>query len=372
MKKTRVYVLPSHTTDSQVTGVDFVRMIQPMEHLNGHFDIETTIYNPKQEIKHNNPLEWKDVMSNCDVFYFNYLSNPWGYAVLGMMARKYNVKLVMDMDDSLWDIRSDNPAYKVYHKGSQALLDFESICNDVDYITCTNNYLRNIIMQHTNKNADKIKVFPNRVDLSLYSHRSPFKNDGKITLLHFGSTTHFIDLKSQEFIKGVDKIMREYPNVDFKTVGAFIPEFRAKWGMRYENVFGHTNIYNWIKDEDKFPHFMDMSDILVVPLTDTIYNRAKSNIKWLEAGSAKIPGVWQKIRQYEECVDGTNGLLAEKNNEWYNHIKYLIDNPDKRREMGEKVFQDVSDKWQMKDNIEAYANFFKEIILPAHIPTPHV
>jgi glycosyltransferase involved in cell wall biosynthesis len=362
MGKIKVFALPSHTTEDHVTGVDFARIIQPMKALNGKFDVETTIYNPDEEVKHNDPLEWDSVMKDIDIFYFNYLNNPWGFAALGMMARKYGVKLVMDLDDSLWNIRSDNPAFKVYNKGSKALQDFTSICNEVDYITTTNTYLRNVIMQNTNKNADKIEIFPNYIDLSMYKHRKKEIDNGKITLLHFGSTTHFMDLKDDEFVKGVDKIMKEYPNVEFKTIGAFIPEFKKRWGMRYEQIYGHTNIYNWIQDKDKFPKMMDMADILVTPLDDDIYNRCKSHIKWLEASSAKLPGVWQAIRQYNDVVDGTNGLTARKSNEWYDAIKFLIDNPDKRKAMGEKAFQDVSDNWQIQDNVKDYADFFKSIL----------
>lgn len=362
MKKLRVFSLPSHTTETHVTGVDFVRIIQPMKHLNGKHDIEVTIYDPTKEIKHNNPLEWDEVMKNCDVFYFNYLSNPWGFAVLGMMARKYGVKLVMDMDDSLWDIHSDNPAHSVYNPGSQALKDFEAICNEVDYITCTNDYLRNIIISHTNKKSSEVFVFPNRIDLDLYTYRSPFKDTDQIVLTHFGSTTHFLDLKEREFFKGVDRIMKEYPQVILRTVGAFIPEFRNKWGMRYENHFGHVNIYNWIQDKDKFPKFMAETDILVVPLADDVYNRAKSSIKWMEASSAKIPGVWQKIRQYEEVIDGTNGLLAENDSQWYNAIKTLIDDKEKRKAMGEKTHEDVRNGWQIQDHTKDYASFFKKIV----------
>jgi glycosyltransferase involved in cell wall biosynthesis len=107
---------------------------------------------------------------------------------------------------------------------------------------------------------------------------------------------------------------------------------------------------------------MEDADILVTPLMDDVYNRCKSQIKWLEASSAAIPGVWQKIRQYEEVIDGTNGILAKKDTEWYKAIKYLIDNPEKRKKMGEKTFKDVK-KWQTQEHLEEYAQFFHQILL---------
>uniref|UniRef100_A0A6M3J106 Putative glycosyltransferase n=2 Tax=viral metagenome TaxID=1070528 RepID=A0A6M3J106_9ZZZZ len=346
----KIFALPSHQSDDRTSGVDFARILQPMKHLNKYKGIETMLFNIRKE------TDWLWVAKNFDVIYFNYLNNPWGFAAMGAMARHFGVKIVMDVDDALWEIHDDNPAHAVYKKGSEPLKNFTLICNEVDYITCTNEYLKNVIMFNTKKTPDKIKVFPNYVDLKLYKYKPPFKDDGQINLTHFGSTTHFNDLVDFEFMKGVNRIMDEYPNVIFRTVGAFIPSFRAKWGGRYENTYGHQDIYQWIKT--KFPDFMTESDILVCPLVDDVYNRCKSQIKWLEASSAKVPGVWQNMRQYSEVIDGTNGILAKKDTEWYKAIKYLIDNTQKRKEMGEKAYQDVKDNWQIQNHLDEYADFF--------------
>jgi len=349
----KIFALPSHQSKENTTGVDFARIIQPMKYFNGYKDTKVIIF---EIIK---KMNWLWVAKHFDIIYFNYLNNPWGFAAMGAMARHYGVKMVMDVDDAIWEIHNDNPAYEVWKKGSEGLRDFTAICNEVDYITCTNNYLKNVIINHTTKTPDKIQVFPNYIDLSTYTYRAPFKNTNQINLTHFGSTTHFNDLRETDFERGLNRIMAEYPNVVFRTIGAFIPSYREKWGARYEQTFGDPDIYTWINK--RFPTFMKESDILVVPLVDDIYNRCKSQIKWLEASSAKIPGIWQRVRQYEEVVDGTNGILANKDTEWYKGIKYMIDNPDKRKAMGEKTFEDVK-KWQIQDHLEDYYVFFQKVL----------
>lgn len=358
MKKIRVFALPSHQTKERTSGVDFARVIQPMLALNGYKDeeveFEVTLFNIEEK------TDWLHVAQNYDIIFFNYLQNPWGFAAMGAMARKHGVKLIMDLDDSLWNIKSDNPAASVFAKGSDNIRNFTAICNEVDYITCTNSYLKNVIINNTYKRPEKIFVFPNYIDLERYSHRSPFKDTEEIILTHFGSTTHFMDLCDEEFTKGIDKVMSEYPNVKLRTVGSFIPRYRARWGLRYENAYGDTDIYKWIAN--KFPGFMDETDILVVPLINDLYNRCKSGIKYLEASSAKKPGVYQRIRQYEELVDGENGLLAYRADEWYEAIKKLIDDKELRRSMGEKAFETVEKEHQMKDKVVDYAEFFKEIL----------
>lgn len=356
MKTIKIFGVPSHASKDRTSGVDFARIIQPLQHLNGWTNgkvkIETVVYDPNNEI-HN---DWRVVAKKFDIVYFNYTANPWAFAAMGAMCRANNVPMVLDLDDNLFNITQDNPAYEVYKKGSDGLRNFTAITNEVDYVTCTNRYLSNVILYNTRKSSDKVFVFDNYIDLDLYKYPQPFKDTEEILLTHFGSTTHFVDLQNKEFVEGVRRILRDFPTVRFLTVGSFVPSFRNNWGNRYENEFGHVDIYTWIKD--KFPNVMKKTDICVVPLENLPYTRCKSAIKYLEMSSAKKPGVWQKIRQYAEVINGENGILAETSNEWYEAIKSLVLDAKKRKEMGEKAYQDIVENRQMKDNVNKYAEFF--------------
>lgn len=354
MSKIKIFAFPSHGTLERTSGVDFARIIQPMEYLAKHPDFEVHIFKPGEK------MDWLTVAQNYDIIYFNYLSNPWGFAAMGAMARKHGVKLVMDVDDALWEIQHDNPAYKVYGPNTEGIANFTAICNEVDYMTTTSMYLKHVINNNTRKRPQEVKVFPNYIDLDLYGHRCKFKDTHDITLLHFGSTTHFQDLEEEQFEWGVDMIMRDYPNVKIKTVGAFIPKYKEKWGIRYENDFGDPDIYKWIKN--KYPKYMDETDILVVPLKKSIYTKSKSSIKFLEAGAAGIPGVWQNLRQYDEVIDGNNGFLAESASEWRDAIKMLIDDKELRKKMGQAAYETVERDWQAKAHVEDYAEWLKKII----------
>lgn len=362
-KKTiKIFCLPSHATKERVSGVDFARVIQPMTFLNGYEDdevkFETKIFDPN-----NLPgMNWMQVADKYDIIFLNYINDPWGFAAMGAMARHYGKKIVFEIDDALWRVKPDNTAYEVYKKGSEGAFNLTAIMNVVDHITTTNDYLRNIILGETTRKAKDITILPNYIDLDgLYTHRARFNTGYEFTLMHFGSTTHFIDLGQSEFIKGIDRIMKEYPNVKFKTVGAMIAEFKQMWGARYENAYGDQDLFKWVRE--KFPNYMDEADALVVPLADTVYDRAKTSIKFLEASSAKVPGVWQRIRQYEETVDdGKNGFLAGTANEWYEKIKQLIDNTELRKSMGEEALKTVEKEWQMKQHVKDYAEMFKKVL----------
>jgi len=360
MKKIRIFAFPSHGNKERVSGVDFARIIQPMEALNGYkndkYEFQVEVYDPKTA---SDKMSWVEISARTDILYLNYTALPWEFAHMGLMMRKAGVPMVLDLDDNLWNVMPDNQAYESYKKGADGIRNFTAICNEVDYVTTTNRYLKNVIAFNSTKEHNKIKVFPNYVNLYLYNHKPEFKDTNDITLLHFGSTTHFIDLQEQEFENGIDMIMKEYPNVRLMTIGAMIPKYKKKWGLRYESGYGDTDVYKWIKD--KFPSFMDRCDIFVTPLHNNAYTKCKSSIKFLEASSTGKVGVWQRIRQYEEVIDGKNGLLASTADEWYLAIKKLIDDKVLRKQMGEKAFEDVKASWQVKQHINDYADYFSEI-----------
>jgi len=361
-KVIKIFAVPSHAAKERVSGVDFARVIQPVSHLDGYKDKDVEFKVQIYDAKLNETMNWLEVTAENDILFLNYTTNPWSFAIMGCLARKHKRKIVLDLDDALWDCLPDNTAYEVFKEGSEGIKNFTSICNEVDYVACTNDYLRNVVVYNSTKYHDKIKVFPNYVDFKLYSHRSPFKDTHQIQLTHFGSSSHFKSLQDEEFAKGVDKVFKEYPNVIFKTVGALLPKYKMRWGARYFHDFGDVDIYKWIKD--KFPGFMDETDIIVAPLSDNVYNRSKSSIKFIEASSAKKAGVWQDIRQYQEVIkDGENGFLAKRAEEWYQAIKKLIDDKKLRKKVGENAFKTVKKDWQIKDHIKDYAEFFKAILV---------
>lgn len=362
MKIIKVFSLATHSTNKVTSGVDLARVIQPMKYLNGYkdreYEFDVTQY-ILSDVDKTNVRFWFEAAQDYDIFFFNYHTVAEGYAMMATMARKFNRKLIMDIDDALWILNPDNPAYDVYKKGSDGYKILTDIVNDVDYVTTTNSYLRNVIVDNTWKKHERVGVFPNYIDLSLYNHKPPFKDDTQVRIAHFGSTTHFNDLQSDEFFKGMDRIMKEYPNVVFLSMGCHIPQYKKAWGARYENGFGDADVYTWIKE--KFPPFVDSVDFFVAPIIENTYNRCKSAIKFLEASSSGKPGAWQNIRQYQEVVTKENGFLCQTADQWYQALKTLIDDKEKRKQMGEVAFKTL-DEWKIERHVKEYADIFGSLL----------
>lgn len=359
MRTLKVFALASHTFVDKISGVDYCRIIQPMKYLKGYKDkdveFKVTVYDHSK----NESFDWRDVFKDYDIIYFNYTNNDIGYAIMGLMAQKYKKKLICDLDDDLFSILPDNPAYPIFKTGAWGNTVVKAIINDVSHVTCTNSHLKHSLEFQLKEPKDKVTVLPNYIDLDLYKYRCKFKDRGFYKALYFGSSTHFADLYSKPFYNAMDRVMKEYPNFSFMSVGAFVPKYRDKWGVRYEQGFGHTDLIEWIK---LMPKFMDDVDFMVVPLINNVYNRSKSSIKFLEASSYKIPGVYQNIRQYQQMIkNGVNGYLVSTEEEWYKSIVSLINDTKLRRSMGEEAFK-TTEKWQIQNHLQEYASMFKEIL----------
>lgn len=356
----KIFVFPTHCTKDVTPGVDYVRMILPMKELQKDPRFIVTIFDNTQPKELLAKLDWRQVAKDYDILYLNYLTLPWDFALIGMLFRKEGKKIVFDIDDLIWEIQEDNSSYNVYAPGSDGRAVVTDIINECDYVTVTNGYLRNALVSYTKKTHDKVVVLPNYIDLNQYAWRANPQPKQNIRISYFGSSSHFNDLAERNFIEGMAELMKEYPNLEFHTIGAMIGQFKKSFGMRYLNDFGHQDIYTWIK---MFPDKLSQTDIFATPLVESTYCKSKSSIKYLEMSSTGLPGAWQNIRQYSEIVDGKNGFLCSSAKDWYKNLKKLIDSPELRHKVGQNALKTIQDKWTIQGNIHRHADFFAKIML---------
>ena len=84
----------------------------------------------------------------------------------------------------------------------------------------------------------------------------------------------------------------------------------------------------------KWAHLCDYPDIvynlkinaMIAPLADNIFNRCKSNIKFLEASGLGIPIICQDIGTYDICPNKftTNTQMLDEINKLFNNKKYYM------------------------------------------------
>jgi glycosyltransferase involved in cell wall biosynthesis len=209
---------------------------------------------------------------------------------------------------------------------------------------------------------DNIVVIPNGIDFDNFPVIMPKKNDGFIRLGLFGSNTHYWDWK--EIAPVLKKILDDNKNVKLCFNSWFVakakpgqtlaemekvnqlPEIFEKIGI---NQHERVEIHEPCEIEDYFTWLASKSiDIGLAPLRDSEFNRAKSNIKYLEWSALRVPTVCQDMEVYNGDIKHRyNGMLAGSKQEWHQALTELIRDEKLRLEMGQRAYLDAKSRYDM-------------------------
>jgi hypothetical protein len=84
------------------------------------------------------------------------------------------------------------------------------------------------------------------------------------------------------------------------------------------------------------------SDISIAPLEDNVFNDAKSNIKYLEAASIRLPSVCSPSSAMRTAIqDGDTGFLAPDSATWERALLALVDDEALRATMADRAYRHV-------------------------------
>jgi glycosyltransferase involved in cell wall biosynthesis len=109
-------------------------------------------------------------------------------------------------------------------------------------------------------------------------------------------------------------------------------------------------------------------DVMVIPRNETPFNKAKSNLKFLEASMFEIPVIAQSfsdgLSPYEVDKEDTEYMfLARNTDEFVKHLAYLRDNPEKRIELGKRARQYVLNKYDISKNAHKWEHAYQKMFI---------
>ena len=242
------------------------------------------------------------------------------------LAKILNIKISMNFDDLLL------PEY-VLSKGavrSQVIdilpLKNFLIQNSAIYLNADKLILSTKeLAERLSDFSDNIIVQNNRLPIEYFLTEDEIykknnkKENNKIHLLYLsGSKTH---LKDYSIISGcLIKLAMEYPeNFCIKFMGTLIDQTSI-----FSNLGVETKFIPFVSFEEMINE-MGRNDLVLVPLEKTIFNNAKSNIKFIEAASQGVPVIASSVDEYNAAiVSGVNGWLCKDEFEWYDTLKSII------------------------------------------------
>lgn len=240
------------------------------------------------------------------------------------LAKDLGIKVIADYDDDVLHIDEYNPMYGTYQHQMPTCIQCLVLA---DEIWVTTNGLRKAFSLY-NKN---IHVIPNAHNDYLFKveYKKPFNPESKVAMWR-GGESHEGDM----YDIGVPELLIDVINSNtdwtFKFLGQRFKYLEKRCGNNYISQSGASTIQFYKMMHEENPA------IVFYPLADTIFNRSKSCICFMEAiysgaaffGSANLPeynkpGIADFEHLKEEFLQNDPDTLKEANEcSW----KYICDN----------------------------------------------
>lgn len=176
-----------------------------------------------------------------------------------------------------------------------------------------------------------------------------------------GTATHEIDFL--EAAGALETILTRYPQIELWIVGPLeLPHRLQRFGTRIQR---HP-LRSW---QDWF-RLMAKMDLVLAPLElDNIFCRAKSEIKFVEAGALGLPVVGSDIDPYRDSIThGKDGFLAATEQEWIEALSSLIQKPELRAQVGQAARETVMQKYSPRARTTDLSNLLGRLDqTPTHV-----
>jgi glycosyltransferase involved in cell wall biosynthesis len=307
----------------------------------------------KRELKSPEIVEAE--MERADTIVFH-RADTVGHHKTAILLKQMGKKIVFDNDDT-FRLDENHSYYEADPENFKKNMREKNILTNnfirnCDLVTCSTEFLA----EEYREINPNVVVLPNTVDPDDWDE--PLRNDGdKIRIGIVGSTAYYQDF---DIIKDVIKKLDEDPRVQLVIFGLHTKKVRAEHPLVTEVHQREYDFWDSIKNIEHAPwvemteYFSSLNglklDMMLIPRRDNYFNKSKSNIKFLEASMCEIPVITNYFKgcPYENDLDGKNGIFVY-DGDWMKEIEGLINDRDRRLEMGRIAHQYVLDNYNINN-----------------------
>lgn len=285
-----------------------------------------------------------DIIFIARIFNIDYLKKIYSYAV------DNRVPILFETDDLLlFDRRSDKRAEN-FEMLSRYLAKASGIVTSTQYLA-----------DELKKYNSRVFLFPNLLDPAIWNMENEKKrnNTEKLNICCIG--TGIMPENLRLIVPAIEYCDKVYgSDIVFHLWG------NQKYVERNIRELKNVKLIEGKVPYTKFAGQLQESsfDMAVVPLNDSHFNSAKSNIKYLEYGISGIPALFSRVGPYELLPDGQGCVIVENDpDDWRDRLVGLIDNEALRHRLSDHAFEDVRDNYMLN---ERWADYYLSILNEFH------
>lgn len=287
--------------------------------------------------------------AKADIIVCQRIRTALAFSTLMALKYKHRKKIYCEIDDDAFNVDSSNPGFSTVNPGADAEYWFRKQLEEADGVIVSTAPLKKLYLT-LNKN---IHVVKNCIDFDVWPQKARRNINKKIRIGWQGALHHFNDL---EFLsKILPRLNKEYKN---KLEFIF-------FGSEFEYLKIENSRFMPMVPIDKYPLAMSRLnlDITLAPLNDTLFNRGKSNLRVIEAGALKkavVASANNKLPYANTIKDGVDGILCNKDKEWVDAIRLLIEDEEMRLMLGNSLHQKVERFYNVKHEAKVYEKILLE------------
>jgi hypothetical protein len=249
--------------------------------------------------------------------------------LFGMLqeARRFGKTVLYEVDDYLHGVHPHSPAYKTFRpNGINVHWVDQWLKGSAGLLTSTPE-----LAGAYGPLVPRTWVLPNNLDFGIRNWDRPASRDprleGKLVIGWAGSSFHPDDMLPLQ--GSLKKVLEKYGSrVVFAIASgpAQVRQFLQPLNLPSEQVVILDPVHFW-----DYPQLLSQFDIGLAPLSNTLFNRCKSELKLLEYGAWGIPYVASKVAPYNRfhlASGGHGGYLATNTQEWEAALGALVEDPN--------------------------------------------
>lgn len=269
-----------------------------------------------------------NIKPKVPVFMFNRICS-YGIDFL-FKLKSEGVKIIMDIDDH-YQLDPSHYLYGTFLRNG-TMQELISNLKMADVVTTTTPLLASRI-RHLNRN---IVVIPNALPFDEGQFTLSMDKTSKSPIVWCGGASHYNDLKEIQGIPLSEKITFVGYN-----------EENTEWKkIRID----HLDInYEPEMEINRYMTGYDGHSIAIAPLTDSVFNGCKSNLKVLEAGAKGLPIICSPVDPYYNSVDKDFVVYAGNKTDWHNQMSKLLTYTQLREDRGMALAEHVRLQYNLKD-----------------------
>jgi glycosyltransferase involved in cell wall biosynthesis len=402
-EKIRVLVIPSDTT-----GVGRYRSITPHITLQNDYGEDFHV-----DIEFNPPFEDLNYWKNYQIVHFHRSIGPDLDRSIQFIPVLNNLGVITVCDiDDYWMPSTEHPLHELIKREKIN----EKIINNLKlarYVSTTTT----IFADEIKKINPNVVIFPNAIDPNEPQFKEKTIESDRVRVGWLGGSSHLHDLmlldgmvaklrdiqdkvqyvlcgfdtrgvmteinpqtneKKQRPIKPTETVWFDYEKIFTNNYSIVTPEYKDYLMEFNQNKFANEESESylrvWTKPVTSYAKNYSKFDISLAPIKQHTFNKLKSQLKVIEAGFYKKALIASDFGPYTidlkhalkngEYTDGNALLVGDSRNhsDWAKYVKKLVDNPNMRIDMGERLYEHVSQRYNLSIVTKSRAEFYKSIV----------